>query len=419
MKGLFKSVGPAIVVAAVVLGPGSILTSSKVGAQFGFAPLLVLAGAVILMIGMVALAARLGVSYEGSLCDELALRLGRWVAVAIGLVVFALVALFQASNNIAVVGGLEPLIEGSDATEMKRWVSVALLAGLNLLVIWCVYGARDLYRTVETLMKVLVALMVAAFLINFIVVLVGSGGKGAERTPDEGKADWLPLLAMVGTTFSIAGAFYQAYLVKERGWTLNQAREGLTDSVVGIAVLGGVTAVILMTSAIVFHGRIDVKSLASVGDVARQLEPLFGASAKFVFCLGIFAGAISSFMVNAMVGGTILSDGLGMGSRMEERWPKHFTTLALVVGMVVGGVGLLKGKESIVYLITLAQALTVLGMPALALALIYLGTRKELTGERAVPRWLICMAWISLAVALVLAVRLGGVVWGTLSAARG
>ena len=35
MRGLLKSIGPAIIVAAVVLGPGSILTSSKVGATFG------------------------------------------------------------------------------------------------------------------------------------------------------------------------------------------------------------------------------------------------------------------------------------------------------------------------------------------------------------------------------------------------
>jgi manganese transport protein len=418
MKGVkvLKNVGPAIVVAAVVLGPGSILTSSKVGAQLGFAPLVVLAGAVVLMIGMVALAARLGVSYSGSLCDELAARLGRGVAVAIGLVIFGLVALFQASNNIAVVGGLEPLFGEGDGGAPARWPWVVFLVGLNGLVIWCVYGARNLYGTVETLMKVLVGLMAAAFLVNFIVVLSGEGGAPRQTGGDE-KRDLLPLLAMIGTTFSIAGAFYQSYLVKEKGWTLSNVKDGLTDSIVGIAVLGGMTAVILMTSAIVFYGRVDVGSLATVGDVARQLEPLFGSSAKVVFCLGIFAGAISSFMVNAMVGGTVLSDGLGKGSRMEDRWPKHFTTLALIVGMIAGVVGILRGKESIVYVITLAQALTVLGMPALALAMIYLGTRKELSGEKAVPRWLIVLAWISLALACVLAVRLGGVVWNTLSSA--
>ena len=83
IRATLRSIGPAIIVAAVVLGPGSILTSSKVGAQFGWFGVPVLMVAVILMIGMVALSARLGVVYRNSLCDELALRLNRPVAVAV------------------------------------------------------------------------------------------------------------------------------------------------------------------------------------------------------------------------------------------------------------------------------------------------------------------------------------------------
>jgi manganese transport protein len=45
----------------------------------------------------------------------------------------------------------------------------------------------------------------------------------------------------------------------------------------------------------------------------------------------------------------------------------------------------------------------VLGIPALALALIYLGTRKELTGERQIPRPIIILAIIGFAVSCVLA----------------
>ena len=61
IKELFGKIGPTIIVAAVVLGPGSILTSSKVGASFGFPAWFVLTLSTFLMIGMVALAARLGV----------------------------------------------------------------------------------------------------------------------------------------------------------------------------------------------------------------------------------------------------------------------------------------------------------------------------------------------------------------------
>ena len=43
--------------------------------------------------------------------------------------------------------------------------------------------------------------------------------------------------ALVGTTFSVAGAFYQAYLVREKGWTIEDSKRGLIDSVEGIVSL--------------------------------------------------------------------------------------------------------------------------------------------------------------------------------------
>ena len=44
----------------------------------------------------------------------------------------------------------------------------------------------------------------------------------------------------------------------------------------------------------------------------------------------------------------------------------------------------LSGGSGAVTLITIAQALTVLGLPMLVGALLYLGTRRELTGEKKV-----------------------------------
>ena len=52
LNELIGKIGPTIIVAAVVLGPGSILTSSRVGADFGFPAWFVLALSTFLMIGM-------------------------------------------------------------------------------------------------------------------------------------------------------------------------------------------------------------------------------------------------------------------------------------------------------------------------------------------------------------------------------
>jgi len=409
MKNPIQSIGPAIVVAAVVLGPGSILTSSRVGATFGLAGVPVIFCAAVLMIGMVALAARIGVVYQGSACDELSSRLGRPVAIAIGAVLFVLVALFQSSNNVAVVAGLLPLVEmvrGGESISLLGRISLLVL--FNVFVIASLYLMRNLYRSVERLMKVLILVMVVAFFVNFVVAYLAA--RDFEPVSGAGGGDLFALLGMIGTTFSVGGAFYQCYLVKEKGWGITDAKRGVVDSVVGISVLGIVTAIILMTAARMFYGRPDPIVLAGVDDVARQLEPLFGTWAVAVFSLGIIAGAFSSFLVNSMIGGTVMSDSLGLGSRLSERWPVHFTTGALLVGMTVAILSLLR-SESTVNLITFAQALTVLGIPALAAALLYLGTRPELTGDRRVPRWILVLGSLGFLTACFLAVRTAMAVW--------
>lgn len=397
MKRLLQSVGPAIIVAAVVLGPGSILTSSKVGATFGLAGIPVVAVSVILMIGVVALSARLGVVYDGSPCDELAGRMGRPVAAAIGGVLFTLIALFQSTNNIALIGGIQALLGGGDLSPAIR---VTILLVFNALIIGFLYLLRNLYRSVEMLMKLLIGLMSVAFLINLVVAFL-SPREFVQVAPAEAP-DLLPLLGMIGTTFSVAGAFYQAYLVKEKGWGLEDAKKGGVDSVVSISVLGLMTMAILMTAYRVFYGSPVPVALKSVGDVARQLEPLFGSWSRIVFAGGILAGALSSFLVNALIGGTVMADGLGKGAKMSDPWPVRLTAVCLLVGMGVAMMSLAR-EGSTVLLITIAQALTVLGIPALAGALLYLGTRKELTGKRRIPPVILWLAGAGFVVSCVLA----------------
>lgn len=413
LKELIGKIGPTIIVAAVVLGPGSILTSSRVGADFGFPAWFVLALSTFLMIGMVALAARLGVTYQRSLCEELAARLGRGASLFVGLVLFLVVALFQSSNNLAIIAGLEPLVEhvGDGSLLAGTGSRVTVLVVINLFVAFCLFRVRSLYSQIERLMKILVLVMICAFTGNLIVVLFGALGSESIQSSTNEKRDLIPLLGMIGTTFSIGGAFYQGYLVREKGWTLADWKRGLGDSIFGICVLGAVTSFILITSVLTFHGRADAIELKSVGDVARQLEPLFGKGAKVIFSFGIMAGAFSSFLINAVIGGTILSDSLGKGWRLSDAMPRVLTCLALVIGMGVASWSL-SGASGTVTLITVAQALTVLGLPMLAAALLYLGTRKELVGDKKIPGWILGTCWLGFVVACVLAVKTALTVWG-------
>lgn len=409
MLNTFKSIGPAIVVAAVVLGPGSILTSSKVGASLGLLGLPVVFLSTILMIAMVALSATLGAVYENSVCEELAKRLGRAAAVVIGLILFGVVALFQSSNNLALVGSLEPML-GDGEVSFK--IQMGVLVSFNLFMIALLYLLRDLYKSVENLMKLLIGLVSIAFILNAVAVFTNT--TAVQKIVPNDPIDWLSLLGMIGTTLSVGGAFYQSYLVRENGWKVEQLPRALKDSVVSISVLGLITALLVLTAWKVFYGLPNPVALKSVADVARQLEPLFGRSATTIFCIGILAGALSSFLVNALIGGTVLSDSFGLGSRLTDRWPLHFTAAGLLIGMLVA-VGRLLSEEGTVHLITFAQALTVIGSPALGATLLYLGTRPELTGERRVAKPILVVAFIGFLVTCVLALKTAATVYERLT----
>ncbi|MCA9019472.1 MAG: divalent metal cation transporter, partial [Planctomycetaceae bacterium] len=213
-----------------------------------------------------------------------------------------------------------------------------------------------------------------------------------------------PLVALYATTFSVAGAFYQSYLVRQKGWTRDNLKQGLIDSTLGISMLGLITMMVLITAAKVLYHNPDVVELKSVADVSKSLEPAFGTSAMVIFSLGIFAGAFSSFLVNAMIGGSILADGFGLGGYIDQKWPKLFTVFALITGMAVAIYTKAMGQKPMA-LIIFAQSLTVLGIPMLAIAMLWLATRADMKGENSIPAWMKILGFIGLISSIFLALR--------------
>ncbi|MEM7385786.1 MAG: divalent metal cation transporter [Verrucomicrobiota bacterium] len=416
----WRSIGPAIIVASVVLGPGSILTSSKVGAQYGYQFLWLILAAGCLMTVTMLLSSRLGLVYSRTLCGELGHRLGRAAPIAIGIILFLIIVGFQASNNLAVLAAIEPF-QGEAAAGMlaSPGARALLLMVLNGLAIAFIYGFKKLYRPIEKVMMVLVLFMIAGFLsnlffagIDFSAALKGLLPSIPENTRFFPYKDTTGVLqdpfwavqGLIATTFSVAGAFYQAYLIREKGWNTSHLRQGSTDLLCGIAVLGGISLIIMMTSASSFFGKIDPKSLTSAASVATQLEPLFGQKARFLFGVGLFAGAFSSFLGNALIGGTVFADGLGKDCSLDGTWTRRFTVLVLVLSAGIALALTLSGSDFIGHII-FAQALTILGVPVLALALIYLATRPEARQSGLIPGWMPAITTIGLLVSIAFAIR--------------
>ena len=186
----------------------------------------------------------------------------------------------------------------------------------------------------------------------------------------------ITVLGLVGTTFVIAAAYFQIYLVRQKGIRREDLKYSLVDSRVGAALMALITLMIMGTAASVLRGQ----DLAGAGDVAKQLEPLFGSWGKGLFCLGLFCAAYSSFLINSMIGGFVLSDGLGLGSDPNEKWTRYMTTVVLLTGMGVA-LYVIKTGTKPVAAIVMAQAVTVIAAPLMAGVLLWLCNRKDLMGE--------------------------------------
>lgn len=364
-KRLLGAVGPGLITAAVVLGPGSITVSSKCGALMGYSVLWVVLLAVILMIAFTSLGARIGMVISSSFLAVAAERYGRWMAVLLGVCGFLITTGFQTGNNVGVGLALSEMFGGS----MGFWAVV--FTAVALLMMW---SSSSLYKALERMMVVLVALMIVCFLGNLTMIRPDVFGIIGGLVPSKPAVFGL-VVAISATTFSVAAAAFQPYLVRAKGWGKQDLEKGFRDSAVGISMLGLISAVIMITAATELKPR--GITVSSAVDMARQLEPLLGVASKWLFLLGLWAGAFSSFIINAMIGGTLMADGLGIGDKLESRSAKILASVVMALGTIVA---LLCKKNPIQFLV-LAQATTILGVPLIAVVMWHLGNDAKLMGE--------------------------------------
>jgi Mn2+/Fe2+ NRAMP family transporter len=401
----WRSIGPALITACVVFGPGSLLISSNVGAKHGYSFLWLLALTGVLMGTYLTIAARIGVVGGATPCTLVAQRAGRGFAAVVGITLCLICSTFQFSNNLAFRIAVETLVPGVP--------SVWFLVGLNGVIIAFFLTARNIYRVLERAMKVMVGVILACFLLNLVVagprlldLLFGFVPQWPSDVPlglpqkVDGKVvgPLLLIAALMGTTFSVAGAFFQGNLVREKGWKIEDYTRGVNDSIAGVAVLAGVSAAIMITTATVIPGR----PATDIGVLAQSLQPILGTAAHTIFCVGLLAVAMNPFLINAMIGGTILADGIGKPARLSDAWPRRFTIAVLLLGMAVA---IMVGeKKNAIQLIIFGQALTVLGNPLMAAVLLWLANRKDIMGERKNSVIVNILGAVGLAVVLFLAV---------------
>lgn len=364
-KEVWLSLGPGIITAAVVFGPGSLTVTTKLGANYGQELLWIVPIATILMISFTGMGARIGIATNQSLLKTFKDRWGRWSAVVTGIGIFLVASSFQAGNTIGVGISLSETFDTSPAL----WIILISLFGISLLFY------KSFYKVLE---KVMIA-MVAIMLISFVFTLILAKPNPSEvieglipSIPDKS----LPLvIALVASSFSIVGAFYQSYLVQERGWKRTEFKRANRESFTGILILGMISSMILMSAGSILHPQGLEVNVAT--DMGMALEPLFGNYATIIFMAGLFGASFSSLIGNAAIGGSLLADALSMGSDLSKTPVKIMISLTIISGAVIA---LSFGKIPL-ELIVFAQGITIFIVPFIGLGIFFIANNKRIMGD--------------------------------------
>lgn len=372
LREALRKLGPALILATAVLGPGSLTLHTMAGGRYGYRLLWVPVVATVLMAVYTWLSARVALVTGETLFGLVRARYGTTASRVGGVSAFLAATAFQSGNTAGVGFAADALLGGG----VRLWSLVFTLAAGGLVAL------PGLYRKLEVLVKLIVGAMLLAFVGTLAMVGVRGGEAAAGLVPsfpDAGAA--FLTVGMAATTLSLVAAVYQGYLVREKRLSIADLPQQALDSTLGIGILGGISVVVLLTSA--GAARVGSEPVLTAQAMALQLEPIAGPLAFLLFLLGFFFAAFSSQVINPLIGATLLADSMGHDAAMDNAPVKRWTALILAVGLLP----VLIYSGSPVELLQAAQAVAVVALPVLGFFVLALAHDRGLMGPHVARGW--------------------------------
>jgi Mn2+/Fe2+ NRAMP family transporter len=386
-------IGPAAMVTAAFIGPGTVTTCSTAGAEFGPALLWALLLATLAAILLQEMSARFGLGSSSSLGEAMAQRFQSGpVRLVIKLLIILAIgfgcAAYEAGNIIGGASGLALL------TPYSTQAMVPLIGLTALAILWI-----GRYRPVELFLIGMVVLMSLTFVINAILV----------------KPDWIEVVGglvkpglppgaaylaagLIGTTVVPYNLFLHAAAVRNRWKGTGDLSAARFDLLLTISVGGLISAAVLVTAASVFH-RQGIP-MNQIGQMAGQLKPLLGPVASSFFGLGLMAAGTSSALTAPLAAAVAVGGVSGWEPNLRSGRYRAVILIVILVGTVSG----LMGFRPLAAII-LAQVTNGILLPVVALFLLLAMNDRSLLGAYVNKPWQNVLGMVLVAFVLYLGMR--------------
>lgn len=373
-KRRMKNIGPGAIVAAAIVGPGTVTTASNVGAQFGYALIWALIFSVMATMFLQEMVTRLGVITRKDLSTILREQFShpvlKWLTIC--LIISAIVigsAAYEAGNIVGGALGLSALTRLS--TEIVA-IIIGLMAGILLWI--------GKYKIIERVFIVLILTMTLSFVITAIVIQPELSAIITEGlVPKVSTGNILFIISLIGTTIVPYTLFLQSSVVQERFKGEEELNDSRFDVVTTITICGIISVAIIITAAAAFPLGTEIQNPSVMAD---QLKPLLGSWAKYVFGIGIFAAGISSAMTAPLASAYATAGALGWERNLRSTKFRLVWIGVLLVGTIFASLG-----YDPIQLIVFAQYANGLILPFIVLFLLIAMNNRETLSNHVNALW--------------------------------
>ena len=366
-----RRVGPAMLVAAAVIGPGTVTTASIAGANFGFVLMWGLLLSIIVTFELQEMSSRLGIVSALGVSEALRSSINNRFLKAFLMIL--IVSALGIGNAAFEVGNITGAAIGLSQISNLSISSSVLIVGILVLIL---LGTR-IFKMLEQILTVLVVIMSLLFLLTMITIEIDySKLLRGLLIPNATPSSLLTIMALIGTTVVPYNLFLHADASK-RKWKdqeLNQAlNNSRADTAISIGLGGLITLAIMSTSAVAFFGSsMEISS----ENLARQLEPILGSYSSYIFNFGLFVAGITSAVTAPLAASIAVTEALGWKNAPSSFRFKLVWIIILLIGLLFAYFGT-KPLQAILF----AQATNALLLPFLALFLFYVVNNSRLMGS--------------------------------------
>jgi NRAMP (natural resistance-associated macrophage protein)-like metal ion transporter len=360
-----KLFGPSTLVTAAFIGPGTVTTCTLAGVETGYTLIWAMVFSIVATIVLQEMAARLGFITRSGLGE--ALR-AQFTTPGVRLAVFALVIGAILIGNAAYESGnLSGGVLGLDLLIGKYTFSPLILGAICFLLLY--FGS---FKSLEKILIGLVILMSLFYLMTVIIVKPDVSAIVKGLIPTRASFSNLNLiLGIIGTTVVPYNLFLHASTISKK-WDSKSSLADIRSENRSSIILGGLISIMIMITAAASSDVIQ--NVTNASDLAIQLEPLFGNSAKILMGVGLFAAGLSSTLT-APIAAAYAAKGL---FNLEEG-----SMLFRLVWMSVLGIGIIVAMSGIkpIMVIQFAQIANAILLPLIAAFLIYISNSRQLLGQ--------------------------------------